>query len=391
MSDRMRTTVLVAGCVLLLVAPARAQETVSDVLSFLVTNRTVRTDDFERDRAAAEAARDTITRALLVNLTSVPLGTSSGGFLYRLNPELGTVERASDSFGGFFVERALTAGAGRATFGLSAQTSAFNQLNGANLRDGSFVTVANQFRDESTPFDTDALTLRIRSNVLTVFGSVGVTDRLEVGAAVPFVRLELDGERRNVYFASPFLQASGEASASGVGDVALRAKYMLASGNRGAFSAGFEVRLPTGDEEDLLGTGHTAYRFLAIGSIESGAVTLNGNGGFVFNGISDELNFAGAASVAVRPKVTIVGEAMIRRVNELRSIELVSAPHPTLQDVDTWRLVPGDFGMVLANAIAGVKWNAAGRVVVGAHLSFPLVKRGLTAPLTPSVAVEYNF
>ena len=386
----MKTVLALVGFVLI-AAPARAQETVSDVLSFLVTNRSVRTDDFERDRAAAEAARDTITRALLVNLTSVPLGTSSGGFLYRLNPELGTVERASDSFGGFFVERALTAGAGRATFGLSAQTSAFDRLNGASLRDGSFVTVANQFRDESAPFDTDALSLRIRSSVLTVFGSVGVTDRLEVGAAVPFVQLELEGERRNVYFASPFLQASGEASASGVGDVALRAKYVLASGKRGAFAGGCEVRLPTGDEENLLGTGQTTYRFLAIGSIETGAVTFNANGGFVFNGISDEVNFAGAASYAVRPRVTIVGEAMVRRVTELRTIDLVSAPHPTLQDVDTWRLAPGDSGIVLANAIAGVKWNAAGRMVVGAHLAFPLVRRGLTAPLTPTVAVEYNF
>ena len=388
--SRVRTVLAIVGLVLI-AAPAHAQETVGDVLSFLVTNRSVRTDDFERDRAAAEAARDTITRALLVNLTSVPLGTSSGGFLYRLNPELGTVERASDSFGGFFVERALTAGAGRATFGMSAQTSAFDQLNGADLRDGSFVTVANQFRDESTPFDTDALALRIRSSILTVFGSVGVTDRLEVGAAVPFMRLELEGERRNVYFASPFLQASGEASASGVGDVALRAKYVIASGKRGAFAGGFEVRLPTGDEENLLGTGQTAYRFLAIGSIETGAVTFNGNGGFVFNGISDEVNFAGAASYAVRPRVTIVGEAMVRRVSELRAIDLVSAPHPTLQDVDTWRLAPGDSGMLLANAIAGVKWNAAGRMVVGAHLAFPLVRRGLTAPLTPTVAVEYNF
>jgi hypothetical protein len=111
----------------------------------------------------------------------------------------------------------------------------------------------------------------------------------------------------------------------------------------------------------------------------------------VLNGISDELNVAGAASYAVRPRLTIVGEATVRRVNELRTIDLVSAPHPTLQDVDTWRLAPGDFSIVLANAIAGMKWNAAGRIVVGAHLAFPLVKRGLTAPLTPSLAVEYNF
>ena len=85
----------------------------------------------------SEAARDTISRALLVNLTSAPLATSSSGFLYRLNPQLGTVERATESFGAFFVERALTPGRGRASFGISATSAGFDRLNGQNLRDGT--------------------------------------------------------------------------------------------------------------------------------------------------------------------------------------------------------------------------------------------------------------
>jgi len=81
----------------------------------------------------------------------------------------------------------------------------------------------------------------------------------------------------------------------------------------------------------------------------------------------------------------------VRRVSELRSMSLVAEPHPTLQDVDTFRLAPGDFGMVLSTAIAGVKWNPTRRIVVGAHLAFPLARRGLTSAVTPSVAVEYGF
>ena len=80
--------------------PAQAQQTVSDVVGFLVTNQAVPTGDFQKDAAAAEAARATISRALLVNLTSMPLATASSGFLYRLNPQLGTVERATESSGG---------------------------------------------------------------------------------------------------------------------------------------------------------------------------------------------------------------------------------------------------------------------------------------------------
>src|SRR5687768_3025130 len=297
MCRALRTSALL---LVLLACPsyAAAQQTVSDIIDFLVTNQAVQTGDFERDRAASEAAREAIARAMLVNLTSVPLASSSSGFLYRINPQLGTMERATGSFGGFFVERALTSGGGQASFGISASTRAFDRLRALHLRDGSLVTVANQFGDEATPFDTEALTLQVRSSTLTVFGSFGITDRFEVGGALPFVRLTMDGQRLNVYRGAPTLQASAEASASGLGDAALRAKYTLASTTQGALAAAAEVRLPTGDEENLLGSGAAAYRVLAIGSFETGRLTLLGNGGLVFGGVSNEVNFTGAAAFA---------------------------------------------------------------------------------------------
>ena len=42
---------------------ARAQQSVADVLTFIVTNQTVSTGNLERDRAAAQATSDTISRA----------------------------------------------------------------------------------------------------------------------------------------------------------------------------------------------------------------------------------------------------------------------------------------------------------------------------------------
>lgn len=387
---RARAALLV--CALVLTArTASAQETVGEIIDFLVTNQAVQTGDFERDRAAAEAARDTITRALLVNLASAPLASSSSGFLYRFNPQLGTVERATESFGAFFVERALGPGRGRASFGATVSSSSFDRLGDLRLRDGTLQTVANQFRDESQPFDTESLTLRLRTQTLTLFGSVGVTDRLEIGAAVPLVDLQVDGERLNVYRGTETLQASGEASASGIGDIALRAKFTIASGGAGAFAAAGEVRLPTGDETNLLGSGAVAYRLLAIGSFERDRLTVHGNGGVVLGGISDEVNFAGALGVAVHPRLTISGEMLLRRIEELAAIGLVSVPHPTIAGVDTSRLSAGEPGAWVSTAVAGVKWNPGGTVVIGGHLAFPLVREGLTAPVTPTIRFEYAF
>jgi hypothetical protein len=397
MNRRVGLSVLPLLLTLSFVAPAQAQQTtatqltVRDIVDFLVTNQGVQTGDFERDRAAAEAARDTITNALLVNLTSVPLASSSSGFLYRMNPQLGTMERTTQSFGAFFVERALTTGAGQASFGISTSTAAFDRLGDLDLREGSLLTVANQFADEDEPFDTEALTLRVRSSTLTGFASVGITDRFEIGAALPLIQLRVDGERLNVYRGTPSLQAEGEASAGGIGDIALRAKVNLVATSSGAFAAAAEVRLPTGDEENLLGAGATAYRFLAIASYENGPFSLHGNGGVVFGGVSDEVNFAGAAAVAVQPRLTLSGEVLVRRVAELGSIELSGNPHPTIAGVETLRLTASETGTTLATLVAGAKWNVGGTFVLGGHVSIPLVRNGLTAPLTPTLALEYSW
>ena len=379
--------------VLAIVAPCavEAQTTVTDIVGFLITNRDIQTGDFERDRAAAEVARDTITRALIVNLTSVPIATSSSGFLYRLNPQLGTVERATETFGGFFIERALTPGHGRGSFGISGTSSGFDELDGRNLRDGSLVTTANRFTDEPAAFDTESLTLRVRSSMMTMFASVGITDRLEIGAVLPFMRLTVEGQRVNVYREQSFVQATASATASGVADAAVRAKYTVASGRTGGAAIAAEVRLPTGDEANLLGAGSAGFRVIGIGALDRGPLMIAGNAALVRGGISDEVNFGGAIGLAVHPRLSLTGEVLSRYISELRPIELSSQPHPELADVQTFRLVGGDPGRMVTGGIAGLKWNPGGTMVIGAHLRWSFTSAGLTAPIAPSVAIEYGF
>ncbi len=383
-------------------APAAAQ-TPADVISFLVTNQTVKTEDFEKDRAAAEATRDTITRALLVNLASVPIATSSSGFVYRLDPELGTMGRVSDSFGTFFVERASTSGRGRVSFGASANMSSYDRLDGLNLRDGTLITTANKFRDEAAPFDTETLTLKVRTSTLTIFGSVGVTDHLEIGGALPLVQLHLEGLRTDSYRAcrapgdclppQQFLQASGSADASGVADAAVRAKYTLLSVPGAGFALAGELRLPTGDETSLLGAGRAAYRLMAIGSIEHAHVGLHGNASIVRGGVSDAFDGGGALTLALSPRVTATGEVLFRRLSELHEMTAVTVPHPKITNppVDTLRLVPGDKVTILSTVVSGLKWNVHSTMVVTGQIQWRLGNGGLTAPMTPTIAIDYLF
>src|SRR5512144_2760390 len=115
MRHRITGTALLAFCVWGLgVRAASAQQTLSDVLTFLVTNRSIATDDFVRDEQAALATRDAISNLLVLELATLP-SSSTAGFTYRMDPTLGTVIRSSDSFGPLFTERALMPGRNQAS------------------------------------------------------------------------------------------------------------------------------------------------------------------------------------------------------------------------------------------------------------------------------------
>jgi hypothetical protein len=382
---------LVAAAIACPAIASAQNQSATDIVGFLMLNQAVETADFARDRAAADAARQTIVNALLVNLVSVPLSTSSGGFVYNFNEQLGTAERAADTFGPFFVERALSAGRGHPSFGVTAATSSFDELDGNRLRDGTLLTIANQFRDEAVPFDTERLTLRMRSSSMTLFGSVPVTDRLEVSAALPLLRLELEGARINVYRGASLAQASGSANASGPGDLALRGKYLLFSDQGIGVAAAAELRLPTGDRENLLGAGRAGYRISGLASYEPSRFAVHANVGAAGGGVSNEITAAAAALAAVGPRVTVSGEVLLRRISELRDLDLASAPHPTITGVDTYRLVAGEGNNTTVQIVTGLKWNVASTIVLGTHVRWSATHSGLTAAFSPTVAFEYAF
>ena len=199
-------------------AAAEAQLSVNEVLSFLLTNRSIPTDDFVQDERAAAATAETFSAFLLAELGTLPVGSSATGFSYRLNRTLGATVRSSDSFGPIFVERSLTAGAGRASFAVSFQSIPFDSIDGRKLRDGTLVSVASRLNGDPEPFDVETVTLRLRTDSVLVTAGYGVTDRLDVSATVPMIRLTLDGQRVDTYRGQEIVQATASATASGLGD-----------------------------------------------------------------------------------------------------------------------------------------------------------------------------
>ncbi len=380
-------------CVALLMQPqiAFAQQTVNDVLSFLVTNQSVVTDDFVKDQEAAAATRDTMSRFLQIELGALPISSSTGGFLYRLNPTLGTMERASGTFGPFFLQRAMTSGKGQTSIGFTYRHSSFDTLDGRHLRDGTLVTTANRLSDEPDPFDVEMLSLRLAADTFTIFGSYGVTDRLDIGVAVPIADISLSGQRLNVYRGSVFQQATASAFATGIADIAVRAKYGLLQARSGGVAVDVDLRLPTGDEDQLLGAGRMAAQVAGIASMEGPRLGAHFKAGFGRGGVSDEISYGAAVVIAVAPRFNVVGEILGRRLGELARIADVTAPHPSIPNVATTRLLPESVGTSTSVALAGFKWNLTRTWLLNANVLVPLTNTGLTGGPTPSLTLDYTF
>ena len=383
----MRTLFVVFLLSIVPVRMAEAQQTITDVLSFLMTNRSIATDDFVRDEQAALATSQTIANLFVLDLASVP-SSSGAGFTYRLDPALGTPIRTSESFGPIFTQRSLLAGQNHASFGVSYRSTNFTNIDGRSLRDGTLLSTASILRGDTAPFDIETVSLRIRTETMTITGSYGITDRLDISAGIPFVHLSLQGERVDTYRGRRLVQARGTASASGFGDVVVRSRYNVISEGASGLAIGAEVRLPTGSAENLLGAGELAFTPRVIGSVEHDRIGVHGDFGYSFDKVTNALAYSAAVTVATAPRVTVIGELLGRRLEALGRLVETVQPHPRLSGVDTIRLTSSGESTNRLVAVAGLKWNVASTWLMTASVMRSLTSVGLNADYVPSITFD---
>ena len=102
----------------------------------------------------------------------------------------------------------------------------------------------------------------------TVVDKTGLTDRFDVGFAVPILRSRVQGSNEFVDFqvlpgggidiferAGRFESVDGRST--GIGDILARVKYAFWQEGDTSLAVGGELRLPTGNLENLRGTGET--------------------------------------------------------------------------------------------------------------------------------------
>jgi hypothetical protein len=337
-----------------------------------------------------------------LEVSTAPIGSSAGGFTFTFDPATRAFRRAAPSFGPMFGERAITAGEGRAGIGFNYIRNTYDTFDGVNIGDGSLRTVT--LLTGTTPRATGTAQLTITTDTFVVFTNVALNRWFDAGVAVPLVNLRIEGTHQIAD-----LLSEGNATASGIGDIALRSKIRLYERDQGGVALGIDLRLPTGDPDAMLGAGVSRTLVNGIWSTTAGPFAPHASFGFEYWGdafqVYDPLlqapvdagrhgiAYEGGVEWTASDRLTVNGELVGRTVNDGGRLAYRDLP-----------MLPNPFGITTASVAtvdprglhriygaAGIKWNFAGTALVTANLLMSVNDAGLRDQLTPVIGLDWGF
>lgn len=339
--------------------------------------------------ASSEEKLNDLNNIIASSLGGLTFGSTVGAVTFDM--EQGVPVRTQESLGPLIAERASTIGRGRINLALSYTFVNYTQLNGTPLN-AQTIELTHQDDAGENLYEFDKvrldLDLKLRQHVLAIAGAYGLTDNLDVGVVVPIVRVE--GSVRSVATVIPFSEQTAgfhvfipeanrfsrnEANATGLGDILLRAKWQAvdpATSRLGVAAFG-QFGLPTGDEDDLLGSGSYSAFLMGVVSGSFGRINPHLNLGYehFFDQPSsidnDRSNVRGAAGfdLKARDNLSVATDVLARWESD------------------------GDKFYDLA---LGVKWAPKGFVPLSANLVLPLNRNeGLRPDFYFTLGLESTF
>jgi hypothetical protein len=286
--------------------------------------------------------------AIATQLTLLPLASPASGFTYKYDPATGGLQQVKESFGPVLTERGETIGRHKIFFGATFQRFRFNKLDNVPLhnfpavfshQEGTGKSPTGATVDE--PFETQFISTQnsidLKVNQFTLFGTFGITDRIDVSVAVPLLQIGFNVTSNATiertlgteplgfvhgtfvpccssgppfaHFFDPNNPATsithtfsnglppsqitdnlyGDPSknnAAGIGDVVFRLKGTVYRDERFRLALLTDFRAPTGDEKNFLGSGAVGIKPSLAMSIRTGRLTPHVNAGYQWNGSS---------------------------------------------------------------------------------------------------------
>jgi hypothetical protein len=368
-----------------------------------------------------------VNTAIGAQIATLPFASPGAGFVYDFNSAAGLYERATDSFGPVLTERAETIGRRKLYIGFSNQYFSFDKIDGIKLN--AFPGILQHEQQTGAPYEKDSITtlasIDIKTSQFTAVATYGLTRSVDVSAAIPIVNAHFGlVSTATIQRVAPPDPRFGQAhyfdpnspdtstravyamnnSAVGIGDVTLRAKWTAFRGERMSVALLGDLRLPTGDAMNFLGSGAFGLHPLVAVSYSSRRVAPHVNLGYQWNGRSvlagdpntdrkahlpGAFTYAAGLDIAATRRLTfatdLLGQHMFNatRVVPRMWTDALGRTFPQTQlEKDSLDLLSG---------AVGAKINLNRTVLLTANVIFRLNDAGLTAPVVPLVGVSWTF
>ncbi|MGH7584087.1 MAG: hypothetical protein ACREL5_12760 [Gemmatimonadales bacterium] len=367
-----------------------------------------------------------LANAIGTSASDVPLSSASSSTTFGTSAS-GLFVQTRTSAGPIFAERAQTIGKGRVLVGANFSSYSFQSLRGVPLNDLRFTFT--HARTTSAPlgqgpaFENDvievATAVAVQFTQATAFATWGVIRNLDLSVSVPVVHLSMSGTsfaqlmpfgaNTPHYFGStadPSLNATAASSgsASGIGDVAARVKAVIANHGRSSLAVVGDVRLPSGDADNFLGTGSTSFRALAIGSARYGTFSPHLNLGYwgrstatLSNALLATAGFDNLIGDRVTFAADLISEWQVGP-NKLAQAQPVVIETTVTDSDGTYirprTITPSNIPSRRDNEMLsslGFKYAAPGGMTLVTNVLIPVLRGGLQPSVSWTLGAEYIF
>ncbi len=378
--------------------------------------------------ASSDRIITALTTFIGANVASFPLSSTGATVVFDLST--GVPVRKTESLGPIFSEAGTTLGKGRVILGYNFTYMSFDKVRGLNVEDLRFTFTHEDvgspgLGDSDNEFDTIDLfmDLQLDASILAFYMTAGVTDHLDLGLALPLVNAHIvanpvatinsftfvANDSANHFYGGtrtePILTTEPTPindDATGIGDVALRAKFNFYRG-KGDFAGLVEVRLPTGEEDNFLGAGYTTAKAALIGSRAWGSFAPHVNVAYVFKDTDmdrDEFELFLGYEQGFGGEFTLVLDVLGRfqvgdPVEELQFDETVTISRPIgsvelVKEVEQTNL-PTSESENTVDLSLGAKYAPREFLILLGNVILPLNDGGLRPDVVTTLGFEFNF
>jgi hypothetical protein len=355
-----------------------------------------------------------INEAIGSQVSDLPLASPASGIIYTNDPKLNTPIPSNATLGPILTQRAETIGYHKFYVAFTYQYFSFNVIDGVSLKNlPIFLPLATGLAVTATNNRLD-----LKANQYTGYFTFGLTSHIDVSVAVPIVSVSEQFTSSGIEYdltnpAAPTTKFSNysqlhSVTASGIGDLTLAAKYWLWRPEHGGVTIGAELRTPTGDAKNFLGTGTIGFRPYVTGTFGTRfsphfnlgyevngdtVLVTNSNGGS--GHLPNRFLFSAGVDWGIQRWITLAVDFLGQQVYDAQRIKVLPAPPITNPGVNITypTIYPYNNTYVRGDASVGIKVRPfpSNNLIITGNALIRLNNEGLRSAVVPLVAVSYTF